>query len=73
MNLMNLYSNKIKLQMTFTCLETDVRVPLHCKCKVCGKIIPNWNEVIDNIMKQHEAKLVMEKYHNLIVCLKARH
>ena len=28
--------NKIKRGMTFTCIETDLRVPLHLKCKVCG-------------------------------------
>ena len=49
------------------------RVSLHCKCKVCGWIIRNKNEVIDNIRKEHEAKLFMEKNHNIIVCLKARH
>ena len=27
---------KIKGGMTFTCLETDFRVPLHLKCTVCG-------------------------------------
>ena len=59
--------------MTFTCLETDLRVPLHFKCKVCGPIIPNKNEVIDIIRKENDAKLFMEKNHNLNVCLKARH
>ena len=51
----------------FQLFNEFVNLPKYCtyECNVFVYILPNKKKVIDHTMKEHQAKLVMKKKHNI--------